>query len=120
MVVWPKHNETVREDELFLFAYCKHRWHDEPYASRSSEQYTDVVVRLNERFNPRYGEYTTLGVRRYVQSLRSDPKYQWASNHSKRYNHFRAEIEEYRDAHRSEFGAAATHRSAAISEKGMY
>jgi len=120
MVVWPKHNETVREDELFLFAYCNHRWSDDPYAYRSPEQYTDVVTRLNERFNPRFGEYTTHAVRRYVQLLRTDPKYRWTHTGHKRFNHFATEIEEYRVAHSSEFGAgAAPHRPVDISMKGM-
>jgi len=120
MVVWPRHNETVREDELFLFAYCTIMWQDEPYVSRSAEQFTDVVTRLNDRFKLRFGEYTTDGVRRYVQLLRTDPKYKWPSTTQKRYNHFTTEIDEYRVAHRSEFGAgAAPHRPVDISMKGM-
>ena len=121
MVVWPEHNETVREDELFLFAYCNHRWHDEPYVSRSPEQYTDFVTRLNDRFKSRFGEYSTHGVRRYVQLLRSDLRYRIQPHAHKRYNHFAIEIEEYRVTHRSEFGAgAAPHRPVDLSMKGMY
>ena len=120
MVVWPKHNEAVREDELFMFAYCCHRWRDEPYVSRSREQYTDVVARLNEHFNSRFGEYTNDGVQSYIRHLRSDSRYRVPPHAHKRYNHFSTEIEAYRVAHRSEFGAgAAPHRPVDISMKGM-
>jgi len=120
MIGWPKHNETVREDELFLFAYCINRWHDEPYAYRSAEQYTDVVTRLNERFKSRFGEYSTHAVRRYVQLLRTDPQYRWTHTGHKRYNHFATEIEQYRTTHLSELGPGGLpQRLVDISLKGM-
>jgi hypothetical protein len=118
MIEWPKHNETIRADELFLFAYCVYRWRDEPYVSRSPEQYTDVVTRLNDRFRVRFGKYTIDGVQSYLRRLRSDPKYRIPPHAHKRYNHFATEIEQYRASHRREFGPSTPHRPIDIAQKG--
>ena len=120
MIEWPKHNEAIREDELFLFAYCIYRWADDSYISRSPQQYTDVVARLNDRFQSRFGEYSNHAVRRYIQLLRSNPNYRWPATSQKRFHYFATEIEQYRIAHRTEFGPGApSHRAIDIVHKRM-
>jgi hypothetical protein len=82
MVEWPKHGQTIRDDELLLFAYCRHRWGDAAYADRSDLQYEDVATRLNDQFRHRFGEYgvcctsvsATAAVRRAVQMARDWPQ----------------------------------------------
>lgn len=121
MVTWPKHNETIRDDELFLFAYCSHRWSDCPYDQRSPLHYSDIVNRLNTVFGDRYGVYTADGIELYVRRVRTDPKYRWPANNRKRYNQFASEIKQYRAIHHSELGPGGLpRRPIDISMKGMY
>ena len=75
MVEWPKHGQTIRDDELLLFAYCRHRWGDAAFADRSDLQYEDVATRLNDQFRHRFGEYTACAVRQYMQKLMRNSKY---------------------------------------------
>lgn len=105
MVKWPEHKETVREDELYLFAYCITRWCDDPFAYRSSDQYEDVVKALNNRFSARFGPYTTNAVRRYIEDLRTDRRYLWPANSHKRFHQFRPEIDAYITTHPAIFGS---------------
>ena len=98
MVEWPKHGQTIRDDELLLFAYCRHRWGDAAYADRSDLQYEDVATRLNDQFGHRFGEYTACAVRRYLQRLRSDARYRWPETGHKRYNEFSGDITAYLQA----------------------
>lgn len=104
MVKWPEHSEAVRDDELYLFAYCTTRWSDDPYVYRSSDQYEEVTKSLNERFSSRFGPYSANAVRRYIQELNSDPHYRWPSSRRKRFHQFEPEIEAYIDANRAIFG----------------
>jgi Mn-dependent DtxR family transcriptional regulator len=96
MVEWPKHSQTIRDDELLLFAYCRHRWGDAAYADRSELQYEDVATRLNDQFRHRVGEYTACAIRRYLQKVRSDPHYRWSATGHKRSNEFATEIDRSR------------------------
>ena len=70
-----KARSNDKDDELLLFAYCRHRWGDAADADRSDLQYEDVATRLNDQFRHRFGEYTACAVRRYLQRLRSDARY---------------------------------------------
>lgn len=103
MVKWPGHNETVREDELWLFGYCIWMWPDAPYESRPESSYSDVTVQLNTRFQSLFGEYTASAVRRYIQMCRTDAKYRWHSSHNKRYNQFGEQIGSFSRVHASEY-----------------
>jgi hypothetical protein len=107
MVQWPKHAQTMREDELYLFAYCKRRWGNAAYADRSELQFADVAARLNDRFQHRFGVYTACAVRQYMQKVRSDPKYRWPESGHKRYNEFNGEIVQYILDHTRELGPGA-------------
>lgn len=95
MVQWPKHGQTIRDDELLLFAYCRHRWGDAAYADRSDLQYEDVATRLNDQFRHRFGEYTACAVRQYMQKLMCNSKYRWPETSRKRYYEFSGEITAY-------------------------
>lgn len=103
MVKWPEHTEPVREDELYLFAYCCTRWDDDPFHHRKSEEYEQVVKALNERFSSRFGTYSVDAVRRYLQHL-TERQYLWPYNSRKRYHQFRPQIEEYIAQHPAVFG----------------
>jgi hypothetical protein len=107
MVKWPEHHETIREDELFMFAYCCYRWLDDPYGQRSPQQYSDLVNRLNTVFGDRYGGYTIDGIELYVRRVRTDPKYRWPATTHKRYNQFSGDIKQYLKDYKSAFGPGA-------------
>jgi hypothetical protein len=95
MIQWPKHGQTIRDDELYLFAYCKRRWGNAAYADHSELQFAEVASRLNDRFQQHFGVYTPCALRHYIQRLRLDPKYRWPANGHKRYNQFAVEIDQY-------------------------
>jgi hypothetical protein len=120
MIEWPKHGQTIRDDELLLFAYCRHRWGDAAYADRSELQYQDVATRLNDQFQHRFGEYTACAVRRYLQRLRSDTRYRWPESGHKRYNEFSGEITAYLQANARLLGPGmALPPPARIGDKGL-
>ncbi len=104
MVKWPESNETIREDELFMFAYCCYRWPDDPYVKLSPPQYSDLVNRLNVVFGDRYGRYTTDGVESYIRRVRTDPKYRWPATQQKRCYYFADDIKQYLKEYKSAFG----------------
>jgi hypothetical protein len=93
---WPAHNEPVRDDELYLFAYCGRRWGDTAYVQRPAQSYADVAVRLNIQFGERFGHYSEDAIETYLRRLRMDVKYRWPATSQKRYNQFAAEIDRYR------------------------
>jgi hypothetical protein len=93
MVNWPKHNESIREDELYLFGYCLFKWPNSPYQTRSESAYSDVTSQLNERFKSKFGTYLAGGVRRYIQLCSSDSNYMWKAKNQKRFHHFKEMVE---------------------------
>lgn len=105
MVKWPDHNESVREDELYVFAYCSTRWPADPFESRLTKEYEELVQALNARFGSHLGVYTADGVREYLKHLRTNPKYRWPSTSRKRYHQFEDKIEEYITQHPAVFGS---------------
>lgn len=104
MVKWPEHNEYVRDDELYLFAYCRTKWCEDPFASRLPEEYEEVAKALNAQFSDRFGEYSKDAVRRYLQRLDTDPKYRWPANSHKRFHQFAPETDAYIARYRAWFG----------------
>jgi hypothetical protein len=120
MVQWPKHGQTIRDDELLLFAYCRHRWGDSAYADRSDLQYEDVATRLNDQFRHRFGEYTTCAVRQYMQKLMRNSKYRWPETSRKRYYEFSGEITAYLLANARVLGPGMAPPPVRIGDKGTH
>src|SRR3954469_18960438 len=104
MVNWPKHNESIREDELYLFGYCLFKWPNSPYQTRPESAYSDLTKQLTDRFKSKFGEYSPSAVRLFIQKCDSNPNYMWKAKNQKRFHHFKDEIKRYSDNRRRNFG----------------
>jgi hypothetical protein len=90
---WPKHNESLRADELRLFAELHQKWGDRAFDSHSSDDYSDVVATLNTVFGTADRQYTAQSVRKYVERVHNNARYRWPATRQHRYDVWRDEIE---------------------------
>jgi hypothetical protein len=103
-VSWPVDVAPLRDDELALFAFCRLRWPDDPWALHGADEYADCATFLNDGFGKQRGwRYTAAALQQHLQQLRTNHRYQ-VHGRQKRYNHYWPQVKARLDEFRAIFG----------------